>query len=171
MDAPTTPRPLRPVPPPAAAMHPAGVPMRAPTHPGRFLDRLFLRPMAITQTAAAAKLGVSRRRVNEIVTGHRGITADTAVRCAMTFGLPAAYWLGLQANWDCYQAWRALRREGLRPATTGPAREVSAPADERTPRGLGTAGVQPAAVAAATAAETPAAAAPSVSVPPPRPLG
>jgi len=155
-------------------VHPAGVPMRAPTHPGRFLDRLFLRPMAITQTAAAAKLGVSRRRVNEIVTGHRGITADTAVRCAMTFGLPAAYWLGLQANWDCYQAWRALRREGLRPATTGPARDVSEPADERTPGGVnpsGTAGVQPAAVASATATELPAASAPSVSAPSPRPLG
>jgi len=89
---------------------PAGVPTRQPTHPGRFLDRHFLRPMALSQTRAAHLLGVSRRRINELTQGHRAMSADTAIRCAMAFGVRADFWLALQANWDCFHAWRALRR-------------------------------------------------------------
>lgn len=90
--------------------HPAGVPRRQPVHPGRFLERHYLTPLAITQTEAAQRLGISRRRVNELVMGHRGMSADTAIRCALAFGLPAATWLALQADWDSYHTWKRLRR-------------------------------------------------------------
>lgn len=90
---------------------PAGVPLRTPVHPGRFLERQYLQPLGINQTRAAQLLGVSRRRINELVMGHRAMSADTALRCAMAFGTPAAYWLSLQAHWDCFHAWRALRAQ------------------------------------------------------------
>ena len=88
---------------------PAGVPLRTPVHPGRFLDRQFLKPLHLSQAQAARALGVSRRRLNEIVVGRRGLSADTALRCAMTFGLEATFWLDLQSRWDSYHAWKAWR--------------------------------------------------------------
>lgn len=90
---------------------PAGVPLRQPVHPGRLLARQYLAPLGITQTRAAELLGVSRRRVNELVMGHRAMSPDTAVRCAIAFGTSASFWLHLQACWDCHQAWRALREQ------------------------------------------------------------
>jgi antitoxin HigA-1 len=90
--------------------HPIGVPLRSPMHPGQFLARNFLQPLAISQTRAARLLGISRRRVNELVMGHRGMSTDTAIRCALAFGLPTSHWLALQAQWDSWHAWRALRR-------------------------------------------------------------
>ena len=92
------------------AMQPVGVPIRLPVHPGRFLDRHYLRPMALSQTRAAQLLGVSRRRVNELTQGHRAMSVDTAIRCAVAFGVRADFWLALQANWDSFHAWRALRQ-------------------------------------------------------------
>jgi len=91
---------------------PAGVPLRTPQHPGRFLQKNFLSPLALSQTDAARLLGVSRRRLNEIVLGHRSITPDTAIRCAMVFGTDALFWLALQSRWDSFHAWKALRQLG-----------------------------------------------------------
>jgi addiction module HigA family antidote len=93
----------------ALLMPPAGVRRRLPPHPGPFLERHYLAPLAMTQTEAARRLGVSRRRINELVQGRRAMSPDTAIRCAIAFGLPAADWLALQADWDCHQAWRTLR--------------------------------------------------------------
>jgi antitoxin HigA-1 len=95
---------------PAPLPTPAGVPQRAPLHPGRFLERHYLQPLALTQTEAARRLGVSRRRVNELVQGRRSMTPDTAIRCAQLFGLPAADWLAMQSEWDSYAAWKTLRQ-------------------------------------------------------------
>jgi antitoxin HigA-1 len=95
---------------PAPSPMPAGVSRRAPPHPGRFLERHYLKPLAMTQTEAAKRLGVSRRRVNELIQGHRSMTPDTAIRCALAFGLPAADWLAMQAAWDSFQTWKTLRR-------------------------------------------------------------
>lgn len=89
---------------------PPGVPRRAPMHPGRFLERHYLEPLALTQTEAARRLGVSRRRVNELVQGRRAMTPDTAIRCAQLFGLPAGDWLAMQSEWDSYAAWKQLRQ-------------------------------------------------------------
>lgn len=91
---------------------PTGVPLRSPPHPGRFLEKNFLRPLSLSQTDAARLLGVSRRRLNEIVQGHRGITPDTAIRCAVVFGTDALFWLALQSRWDSFHAWKSLRQSG-----------------------------------------------------------
>lgn len=91
---------LRPVVPPP------GVPLRAPVHPGRFLQKNFLTPMRLTQTEAAQRLGISRRRLNEVIQGHRSLTPDTAIRFAMLFGGDTSFWLQLQSAHDCYLAWK-----------------------------------------------------------------
>jgi antitoxin HigA-1 len=96
---------------PLSALHPPpGVPLRRPVHPGRFLDRQYLRPLALSQGEAACRLGMSRRRLNELVGARRHFTPDTALRCALAFGWPAAESLALQAAWDSFHAWQALGR-------------------------------------------------------------
>jgi addiction module HigA family antidote len=92
---------------------PVGVPTRQPTHPGRFLARHYLGPLAISQSRAARLLGVSRRRMHELTQGQRAMSPDTAIRCAMAFGVRADFWLSLQSNWDCFQAWRTLRHSAV----------------------------------------------------------
>jgi addiction module HigA family antidote len=82
---------------------------RAPMHPGYFLDTRFLKPMHITQQALAQALGISRRRVNELIKGRRGISADTAVRLALFFSNEPSFWMQLQSDWDIYQAAQRLR--------------------------------------------------------------
>ena len=82
---------------------------RAPVHPGYFLDTRFLKPLGITQQALATSLGISRRRVNELIRGHRGITADTAVRLARYFGNEATFWMQLQCDWDLHEAAKRLK--------------------------------------------------------------
>lgn len=81
---------------------------RAPAHPGYFLDTRYLKPLEITQQALATALGISRRRVNELIRGHRGITADTAVRLGHFFGNDPAFWMQLQCDWDLYEAAKRL---------------------------------------------------------------
>lgn len=71
-----------------------------PVHPGEVLFEEFLKPMGISQNRLALSIGVPARRINEIVLGKRGITADTALRLARFFGMSAEFWLGLQAQYD-----------------------------------------------------------------------
>jgi antitoxin HigA-1 len=75
-----------------------------PTHPGEMLLEEFLKPLAITQTELADRLGVSYPRINEIVHGKRSITPDTALRLERLFGMEAQFWLNLQLAWDLYHA-------------------------------------------------------------------
>ena len=77
---------------------------RAPIHPGHFLETRYLQPGKISQDALATALGISRRRINELVCGKRVITPDTAVRLALHFGTDVAFWLEMQFAWDLYQA-------------------------------------------------------------------
>ena len=95
---------------------PAGVRRRVPMHPGRFLERHFLQPLALSQSELARRLGISRRRVHELVHGQRAMSTDTALRCAQAFGLPAADWLAMQAAWDTWQAWQQHRLALRNPA-------------------------------------------------------
>ena len=88
---------------------PPRLPGRTPPHPGQFLESRYLRPLGISQTELAAALGVSRRRVNELVNGRRGITPDTAVRLAMYFRNDAEFWMHLQVAWDMRSAARRVR--------------------------------------------------------------
>ena len=69
-------------------------------HPGIILLNEFLKPMALSQTALARAVGVSPRRINEIVLGKRAITADTDLRMARYFGLSEGFFLRLQTNHD-----------------------------------------------------------------------
>jgi addiction module HigA family antidote len=71
-----------------------------PVHPGEVLLEEFLKPMSLTQTRLALDLGVSPRRINEIVSKKRGITADTALRLARYFRMSPQFWLGLQMDYD-----------------------------------------------------------------------
>ncbi|CAD7387568.1 HigA family addiction module antitoxin [Xanthomonas arboricola] len=77
-------------------------------HPGEVLLEEFLEPMGISQNALARATGVPPRRINEIVLGKRGITADTAVRLAAALGTTERFWLSLQADYELEQAHRAL---------------------------------------------------------------
>jgi addiction module HigA family antidote len=72
--------------------------------PGEILREEFLKPMGMGQVEAARRLGVSLNRLNEIVLGKRGISADTALRLAQLFETSAQFWMRLQADWDLHQA-------------------------------------------------------------------
>jgi addiction module HigA family antidote len=71
-----------------------------PVHPGEVLLEEFLKPMALSQNHLALRIGVPARRINEIVLGKRGITADTALRLGRYFGMSPQFWLGLQMDYD-----------------------------------------------------------------------
>ena len=77
-------------------------------HPGEVLLEEFLVPMNISQNALARAARVPPRRINEIVLGKRGVTADTAVRLAAALGTSERFWLGLQADYDLEEAHRSL---------------------------------------------------------------
>ena len=71
-----------------------------PIHPGEVLLEDFLKPMEISQYHLAQALGVPPRRMNEIVHGKRGITADTALCLGRFFGMQAQCWMNLQTRYD-----------------------------------------------------------------------
>jgi len=71
-----------------------------PIHPGEILLEEFLKPMGLSQNQVALRIGVPARRINEIVLGKRGITADTALRLGRYFGMSPQFWLGLQMDYD-----------------------------------------------------------------------
>lgn len=79
-------------------------------HPGEVLLEEFLTPMDLSQNAIARAIGVPPRRVNEIVLGKRGITADTAIRLAKYFGTSEQFWMGLQADYDLEEARKGMKR-------------------------------------------------------------
>jgi addiction module HigA family antidote len=80
----------------------------SPVHPGEILVHEFLDPMKITQYRLAKSIGVTPRRVNEIVLGRRAISADTALRLGRFFSMDAQFWLNLQSWFDLETA-----RDGL----------------------------------------------------------
>ena len=72
----------------------------APIHPGEILLEEFLEPMGITQYRLAKDVSVPPRRINEIVHGKRGVSADTALRLSRYFGTTERFWLNLQTRYD-----------------------------------------------------------------------
>lgn len=83
---------------------------RAPTHPGEILNEEFLRPLGLTQSALAGKMGVPLQRVNTIISGKRGVTAETAILLARAFGTTPQFWMNLQTNSDLWHAERELAK-------------------------------------------------------------
>lgn len=81
---------------------------RRPTHPGEILLLEFLRPMGISQTKFAHDLGIPIQRVNTLINGKRGITAETALLIARYLKTTPEFWMNLQAACDLYSAQRDL---------------------------------------------------------------
>ncbi len=77
---------------------------RQPTHPGEMLREEFLIPMNLTQKQLADSIQVPYQRINEIISGKRGVTPSTALRLAKYFGMSADFWLNLQIKFDLYLA-------------------------------------------------------------------
>jgi addiction module HigA family antidote len=73
---------------------------RRSTHPGEMLREEFLVPSGITQARLAREIKVPFQRVNEIVSGKRGLTPSTALRLARFFGTSSAFWMNLQMVYD-----------------------------------------------------------------------
>ncbi|MBI4706060.1 MAG: HigA family addiction module antidote protein [Deltaproteobacteria bacterium] len=82
---------------------------RPPTPPGVMLLEELLRPRRLSQVELAARMGVPVQRVNTIVNGKRGITAQTAIILAEVLGTTPELWMGLQTDHDL---WHALRKRG-----------------------------------------------------------
>ena len=81
-----------------------------PVSPGEMLLEEFLNPMELTQYRLAKEIGVPQRRIGEIVSGKRSITADTDLRLCRFFGLSDGWWLRLQADYDTELAKEALAK-------------------------------------------------------------
>jgi addiction module HigA family antidote len=77
-------------------------------HPGEILLEDFMKPMGITARKLAADIDVSQSRISEIVHGLRPITADTALRLGLFFGMDPRFWLNLQGEYDMRMATRNL---------------------------------------------------------------
>lgn len=75
-------------------------------HPGEILQEEFLEPLGLSQNALAQAIGVPSNRINELVRGRRGVTADTDLRLARYFRLSEGYWLRLQNTYDMMKARR-----------------------------------------------------------------
>lgn len=84
--------------------------MHNPPHPGEILREMYLAPLELTVTAAAAGLGVSRQSLSELLNGRNGVSADMAIRLAKGFpNTDIRFWLELQMQYD---AWQAEKRAG-----------------------------------------------------------
>ncbi|TAN36516.1 MAG: addiction module antidote protein, HigA family [Verrucomicrobia bacterium] len=71
-----------------------------PVHPGEILMEDFLKPLRVSQYRLAKDIGVPPRRINEIVLGKRGISADTALRLARYFRTSQEVWMNLQMRYE-----------------------------------------------------------------------
>jgi antitoxin HigA-1 len=80
-------------------------------HPGEMLQEEYLKPLGVGQVEVARELGVSLNRLNEIILGKRGITADTALRLARFLKTSPQLWMRLQADWDLHQALQRKRHK------------------------------------------------------------
>ena len=84
---------------------------RNPIHPGEMLLEEFLRPQGLSQRQFADKLGWTTAKLNELVKGKRGVTADSALDLAQARGTSPELWLNLQRTWDLKRA--EARRQGV----------------------------------------------------------
>jgi antitoxin HigA-1 len=75
-----------------------------PIHPGEILQEEFLEPMGISQYRLAQDIGVPAMRINKIVRGERGISADTALRLAHYFNMSVEFWMGIQTHYEIEKA-------------------------------------------------------------------
>lgn len=84
-------------------------------HPGEILQTEFMQPFGLTAYRLAKELRVPAPRVNDVVRGKRAISADTALRLGIYFGLPAQFWLNLQNDYDLRLAAKATGLQKVKP--------------------------------------------------------
>jgi addiction module HigA family antidote len=82
----------------------------APVHPGEVLLADFIEPLGLTRYRVAKAIGVPQRRIDEICSGKRAMTADTAVRLGRFFSVEPQLWMNLQAQYDLEMAERELAK-------------------------------------------------------------
>lgn len=75
-----------------------------PIHPGEILNSEFLKHLQLSQYRLAKDINVPPRRINEIILGKRGISADTALRLSRYFGNSSEFWMNLQSHYDLEMA-------------------------------------------------------------------
>ncbi len=80
------------------------IPFAFSVHPGEILQKEFMEPLGLTAYRLAKELQISAPRVNDLIKGKRGITADTALRLSRYFGNSAEFWIGLQSGYDLWKA-------------------------------------------------------------------
>ena len=86
-----------------------------PVHPGEILLEEYLRPLRLSQNALAKALGVPANRIGALVHGHRGITADSALRLARYFRTAPEFWMNLQTRYDLERARDAVDVSNILP--------------------------------------------------------
>ena len=85
---------------------------RPPTPPGEILLEEFLKPLGMTQILLAQKMGVPIQRVNTLVNGKRGVTAETAILLADVLDTTPEFWMNLQVVFDLWHARKAMKKAG-----------------------------------------------------------
>jgi len=80
----------------------------------------FIRPLCVSQREMAGYLGISCRRLNEVVQGKRAVTPNTALRLERVLGMSADFWLGLQLDWDLWHAMRGTEARSIAQLTPLP---------------------------------------------------
>ena len=83
---------------------------RPPTHPGEMLIEEFLKPVGMTRVEAARRMKIPLNRLNEIIRGRRGVSAETALLLARLFKVSPEFWMQLQSDWDLWHAAQAMKR-------------------------------------------------------------
>ena len=85
-----------------------------PAHPGRILRNMYLEPLGLTITETAKGLRVSRKQLSAILNQRAGISPEMAVRLSEAFSTSVAYWIGLQSQFDTWQAENTISRAEIR---------------------------------------------------------
>lgn len=81
--------------------------MKRPPHPGRIVRQECLEPLGLTVTETAARLGVTRQNLNNLLNGKSGVSPEMAIRLSKAFGSRPEVWLGLQMEYDLAEAQKA----------------------------------------------------------------
>lgn len=75
-----------------------------PIHPGQMLLEEFLRPGGMSQRKFARRIGWTTAKLNELIQGKRGVTAESALDLAAALRTSPELWLNFQMYWDLARA-------------------------------------------------------------------